>query len=62
MTSCEEARFYLEECSLTRLDGDKDGVPCAWELLDRVKELGEASWLFDFGVQAMLFFKYWFKP
>jgi hypothetical protein len=28
MASCEEARFYLEECGLKRLDGDKDGVPC----------------------------------
>ena len=28
MTSCEEARFYFEECGLTRLDGDGDGVPC----------------------------------
>ena len=28
MTSCEEARFYLEQCGLTRLDGDNDGVPC----------------------------------
>ncbi|MEX2352884.1 MAG: excalibur calcium-binding domain-containing protein, partial [Gammaproteobacteria bacterium] len=28
MTSCEEARFYLISCGLTRLDGDSDGVPC----------------------------------
>ena len=28
MTSCEEARYYLEECGLSRLDGDKDEVPC----------------------------------
>jgi endonuclease YncB( thermonuclease family) len=28
MTSCEEARFYLRQCGLSRLDGDKDGVPC----------------------------------
>jgi endonuclease YncB( thermonuclease family) len=28
MTSCAEARFYLEQCGLTRLDGDSDGVPC----------------------------------
>ena len=28
MTSCEEARFYLNECGLTRLEGDGDGVPC----------------------------------
>jgi endonuclease YncB( thermonuclease family) len=28
MTSCEEAKFYLRECGLSRLDGDNDGVPC----------------------------------
>lgn len=28
MSSCEEARFYLEECGLSRLDGDEDGIPC----------------------------------
>jgi len=28
MTSCAEARFYLTECGATRLDGDRDGVPC----------------------------------
>src|SRR5689334_3036099 len=28
MTSCAEARFYLNQCGLTRLDGDGDGVPC----------------------------------
>ncbi len=28
MASCAEARFYLENCGLTRLDGDRDGVPC----------------------------------
>ena len=28
MASCDEARFYLKECGLTRLDGDADGVPC----------------------------------
>ena len=28
MGSCEEAIFYLMECSLARLDRDKDGVPC----------------------------------
>ncbi len=33
MLSCAEARFYLEECGRTRLDGDGDGVPC--ELLCR---------------------------
>ena len=28
MSSCKEAKFYLQECGLTRLDGDNDGVPC----------------------------------
>jgi len=28
MTSCAEAYFYLNQCGLTRLDGDKDGSPC----------------------------------
>lgn len=28
MTSCAEARFYLNQCGLARLDGDRDGVPC----------------------------------
>jgi endonuclease YncB( thermonuclease family) len=28
MTSCAEARFHLEHCKRTRLDGDRDGVPC----------------------------------
>lgn len=28
MTSCEEARFYLEQCGTAALDGNSDGVPC----------------------------------
>jgi endonuclease YncB( thermonuclease family) len=28
MTSCAEAQFYLRQCGLSRLDGDRDGVPC----------------------------------
>jgi endonuclease YncB( thermonuclease family) len=28
MTSCDEARFYLSECGLSRLDGNHDGIPC----------------------------------
>lgn len=28
MSSCAEARFYLQQCGLTRLDRDGDGVPC----------------------------------
>lgn len=28
MTSCAEARFYLQNCARSSLDGDNDGVPC----------------------------------
>ncbi|ORJ61332.1 thermonuclease family protein [Geothermobacter hydrogeniphilus] len=28
MTSCEEAKFYLNRCGLSSLDRDGDGVPC----------------------------------
>lgn len=28
MNSCDEAKFYLNQCGLIRLDGDGDGVPC----------------------------------
>lgn len=28
MSNCTEARFYLQQCGLTRLDRDKDGIPC----------------------------------
>lgn len=28
MASCDEARFFFEQCGLSRLDGDEDGVPC----------------------------------
>jgi endonuclease YncB( thermonuclease family) len=28
MASCEEARFYLEQCGVDTLDGDGDGIPC----------------------------------
>ncbi len=28
MVSCEEAQYYLHSCGLSRLDGDKDGIPC----------------------------------
>lgn len=28
MSSCAEARFYLEQCGVRRLDRDGDGVPC----------------------------------
>lgn len=28
MNSCEEAYFHLEKCGVSRLDRDKDGIPC----------------------------------
>ena len=28
MTSCEEARFYINNCPNTKMDGDGDGIPC----------------------------------
>jgi len=28
MDDCAEARFYLEQCGLTALDRNRDGVPC----------------------------------
>jgi hypothetical protein len=28
MDSCEEAKFYLNECGRSSLDGNNDGVPC----------------------------------
>jgi endonuclease YncB( thermonuclease family) len=28
MTSCGEAQFYMTECGIAQLDGDRDGVPC----------------------------------
>jgi hypothetical protein len=28
MTSCAEAKFFLEHCPGTKMDGDGDGVPC----------------------------------
>ena len=28
MSSCEEAKFYLNNCPGTKMDGDSDGVPC----------------------------------
>lgn len=28
MDSCQEAKFYLEHCGLSRLDRDHDGIPC----------------------------------
>lgn len=31
MTSCSEARFYLNSCGLKSIDGDSDGTPCEVE-------------------------------
>ena len=28
MTSCDEAKHYLNDCGMSRLDKDGDGVPC----------------------------------
>lgn len=28
MASCAEAKFYLQQCGLRRLDRDNDGIPC----------------------------------
>lgn len=28
MESCAEARFYLAHCGISKLDGDRDGMPC----------------------------------
>ena len=28
MTSCEEAKFFLDNCPDTKMDGDNDGIPC----------------------------------
>ena len=28
MTSCEEATYFITHCPGTKMDGDRDGVPC----------------------------------
>ena len=28
MTSCKEAEYFINHCPGTKMDGDKDGVPC----------------------------------
>lgn len=28
MADCAEAQYYFEQCGLSRLDGDNDGIPC----------------------------------
>jgi hypothetical protein len=32
MTSCAEAKFYLQNCPGVKIDGDNDGVPCERQL------------------------------
>ena len=34
MGSCEEAKFYLNNCPGTKMDGDGDGVPCERQWCD----------------------------
>ena len=28
MTSCAEAKFFVSNCPGTKMDGDRDGIPC----------------------------------
>lgn len=28
MTSCEQAKYFLARCPGTKMDGDRDGIPC----------------------------------
>jgi hypothetical protein len=28
MGSCEEAKFFIQNCPNTKMDGDHDGIPC----------------------------------
>lgn len=28
MKSCEEAKYFLQNCPGTEMDGDQDGIPC----------------------------------
>ena len=28
MTSCKEAKYFINHCPGTKMDGDEDGVPC----------------------------------
>lgn len=32
MTSCAEAKFFLQNCPSTKMDGDGDGIPCERQL------------------------------
>ena len=46
MASCAEAKFYLQQCGLSRLDGDGDGIPCESVVLLLTGALGvaESGW------------------
>lgn len=35
MTSCDEAKYYLDYCPNVQIDGDGDGVPCEKQLCKR---------------------------
>ena len=28
MTSCKEAKYFINNCPNTKMDGDRDGIPC----------------------------------
>jgi len=32
MSSCAEAKFYIRNCPGTKMDGDRDGIPCEMQL------------------------------
>ena len=34
MSSCEEAKFFIQNCPNTKMDGDNDGVPCESQWCD----------------------------
>jgi cold shock CspA family protein len=34
MTSCDEAKYFIQNCPNTRMDGDGDGVPCESQWCD----------------------------
>jgi hypothetical protein len=35
MTSCAEATFFLNNCPNTKMDGDRDGIPCEQQLCNQ---------------------------
>jgi len=34
MRSCEEAKYFLNHCPNTKMDGDHDGIPCERQWCD----------------------------